>query len=132
MPDRTARTREEDLHPGGWEQVRRWWQKWGDLIVAVVATTGAIVAIVAAVLVYDLTRQRAEDARVVRVIVQEQAKASEARAQTARETAATAKRTCERTRRYAPYLIKDYEDRGVLPPALIADYQRTLPKTCPK
>ena len=121
-----ARTRAEDLEPPSrWERSRVWFVRWKDLIVAATACTAAVISIVAAWFVYDFNRSRAEDQRVVRVIAEQQA-------HSAKETAAAAKLSCERTREYGPGLADDYERRGVFTHEQIQRYRKTIPSSCPK
>jgi hypothetical protein len=45
-------------------------------------------------------------------------------------TARIARQACERTMLIAPYLLADYERRGVLPPKVLAEYRAAIPTAC--
>lgn len=121
-----ARTRAEDLAPPSrWERARAWWQRWKDPVIAAVLIPTALTTIVVAFEQRGYQKARADDTRIVRILAEEQAR-------NAKATTAAAKLTCERTRRYAPYILKFYETEQVLPRSLIEDYRKTVPKTCPK
>lgn len=104
-----ARTRREDRSRR--EHARVWWQKWKDPIFAAVLLPTAVVTVIVAL---------------------EQRGYEKAQAENAAATAASAKLTCERTRKFAPYLIKDYRARDVFPPELLDFYESSLPRSCPK
>jgi len=90
---------------------RVWWKDGGkDLVLGFAGVIACVGCLVLAALWYGTDREQAR---------------------TARETAAAAKLTCERTRTFAPYLIKDYRERRVFPPELLDFYESSLPEKCP-
>lgn len=107
-----------------------WWRRWKDPIIAPLAILTAIACLYLGYRVYEFNKDRAQDAKVVRVIVQEQAKISAAREADARATATAARISCMRSRQFGP-VIADFYLKNGLDPKLIARYRETIPKTCP-
>jgi hypothetical protein len=41
-----------------------------------------------------------------------------------------AARACERSREFGPYIARDYNRRGVMPPVVQARYEASIPRRC--
>lgn len=119
----SARTRAEDKGPKA--KARAWWNKWGELIKGVSGITACVGCLILGALMWQASEQRANDQRIVRVLAQSQAK-------TAAATAAAARATCRRSRILGPQLADYYALDPKFPRPVLAEYRRTIPKTCPK
>lgn len=129
--DVSARTRASDQGRRAW--MKSWWSDGGkDLILGVSGIVACIGCLVLGALVYRANEQRASDQRIVRVLAQQQAKISLEQAKRARETAAAAKLSCQRARVLGPPLADYYARDPAFPAAVLGEYRRTIPKSCPK
>lgn len=113
-------------------KVRAFYLRWKDPVFAIVLPPTAIATFVIGLQVRNYSKDRANDAQIVRVLAQQQAKISKEQAKRARETAAAAKVSCERARDFAAKVADDYEARGVFTAKQLASYRASIPKTCPK
>lgn len=112
-------------------RVRAFYLRWKDPVFAIVLPPTAIATVVIGLQTRSYQESRARDSKVVRVLAQEQAKITRENAQRARETAASARLSCLRTKAFAPAVADDYERRGVLPSSVLDRYRASIPKSCP-
>jgi hypothetical protein len=87
----------------GWVgRVLAWYRRWGLLITGLWLIGVSIAVLVVAVAFVDSQQATERNARVA----------------------------CVRSKEIGPWVIRDYADRRVLPPAVLAKYRELIPKTC--
>lgn len=119
---------DKDTRPG---RFTGWWRRWKDIIIVSTAFPACALSLFLGWKVYGVEKARGRDERVVRIIVQAQAKIAAERAADQEATATAARASCLRTRRFAPAIADDYERRHVFPMKVIEQYRASIPKSCP-